>query len=108
MPRTKTPIIPFTELKKICIEKGIKSWEEYQKRYTEIEGAKKTLHATYKKEWKGNRAFFVNPEKEQKALVMKKAATNKPKKIRSRSQAKPTQGKIKTMKTKPTKIAAEK
>jgi hypothetical protein len=60
MARKATASIPFNELKKICAEKGIKSWPEYQKRYTEIAGAKKTLHATYAKEWSGNKAFFVN------------------------------------------------
>jgi hypothetical protein len=58
MARKATASIPYNELKKLCTEKGIKSWPEYQKRYTEIPGAKKTLHATYSKEWKGNKAFF--------------------------------------------------
>ena len=60
MARKATASIPFNELKKICTEKGIASWPEYQKRYTEIPGAKKTLHATYTKEWSGNKAFFSN------------------------------------------------
>ena len=99
MARKVTPNLPFDQLKKACIEKGITSWPDYQKRYTEIAGAKKTLHATYAKEWKGNKAFFgngavatvkdepvnkeaakENAKKESKKVVAPKTASNSHKK----------------------------
>jgi len=94
MARKATTNIAFTELKKICKEKGINSWPEYQKRYTEIPGAKKTLHATYKGQWKGNKAFFGDAstieKKADAAPVVKKTETKKvaPKKTASNSSKK--------------------
>lgn len=63
MARTKSPVISYADLQKKCKELGINSWEKYKVRYKEIEGSKKTLHAVYAGQWKGNRAFFGTPAK---------------------------------------------
>lgn len=78
MARKATKTIPFAELKKMCVAKGITSWPMYQKRFKEIPGAKKTLHATYAGQWKGNKAFFGNA-----ATVAPKSKKVAPKKTAS-------------------------
>ncbi len=90
MARKATKTIPFAELKKICASKGINSWPEYQKRFKEIPGAKKTLHATYAGQWKGNKAFFGNAATvapKSKKAPAKKTASNAAKKTVGKKKA---------------------
>ena len=93
MPRTSAPTIAYDVLQAKCKELGIKSWPEYQKRYKEIEGAKKTLHACYGKQWTGNIAFFGEearvPRKVKTTLTAKTASTAKSKAPANKAAAKP-------------------
>lgn len=88
MARTKSPVISYADLQKKCKELGINSWEKYKVRYKEIEGSKKTLHAVYAGQWKGNRAFFGTPAKvAEKKESAKTTATTK--KTAPKSKVKP-------------------
>ena len=116
MPRTSAPTIAYDILQAKCKELGIKSWPEYQKRYKEIEGAKKTLHACYGKQWTGNIAFFgeearvprkvktnVEPKAPKANLANKSASPAKSKAPAKKAAAKPSNKKI----AKPVAVATE-
>ena len=92
MARSATTTIPYATLKAECKKLGINSWPEYQKRFKEIAGAKKTLHASYKGEWKGNKEFFGNAvtieKKAPSKKVPAKTASNAVKKAPAKKAAK--------------------
>jgi len=107
MARKATANLAFSTLRTECKKLGINSWPEYQKRFKEIKGAKKTLHATYKGQWKGNEAFFGDaatiekkiPVKVSKKIAPKKTASSATKKTAAKKAvAKKTVKKVATTK----------
>jgi len=99
MARKATKSIPLATLKTECKKLNINSWPEYQKRFKEISGAKKTLHATYAGQWKGNKIFFDNaatvaPKVDSKKVAAKKTASNAAKKTGQKKATKPAVKKV--------------